>query len=97
MLYCSAADLQTLAEEVGDGVGHITVAGGQALHHGVVLEGGEQRGPLLLADVLQVVEVDVLQLGVVGGGLLDNLVYVGVVGGFSRVHLHTNINTIKGS
>ena len=47
----------------------------------------EQIGPLLVRDVLDVVQVDLRQLGVIVAGLLDHLVNVCTVGSLLWKHL----------
>ena len=84
--------LQTFTEELGHGVSEVTVSCRETLHSRVVPQRTEQSSPLLLADILEVVEVDILQFGIIGRGLLDNLVNVGVVRSLGRVDL---LNTLQ--
>ena len=82
--------LQTFTEELGHGISEVTVGRGETLHCGVVLQSSEQGRPLLLTDILEVVQVDILQFWIIGCGLLDHLVNVGVVRSLGRVDLlHT--------
>ena len=82
-----ASHLQAFTEKLGHSVGEVTVSCRETLHSGVVLQGTKQSSPLLLADILEVVEVDILQLRVICRGLFDNLVNVGVVRSLCGVDL----------